>query len=243
MSLLACVSASACVGTETGNPSFEGQLGYDAYSSNVAAVALRQSGPEPSSHLVLVDTAWLVLGDVSFLPEGTCNAPTNELPVSATGIGEGDHAAGGHVVTSLVVDTGRYCGVSLPFERASATPISGPTPLAEHSVLIEGTLRDGSALTLASSLQTSVMLRSETSFEMSDDAGNVLIGFDLAVWLGALDLESASRNADGSIEIDDTHNPDLLAAFERALIEGTALFRDLDGSGTAIAAQRLARGE
>ena len=239
---LSFLAVSACAGTETGNPSFEGQLAYDAYSSNVAVVALRQSEPEPSAQSMIVDTSWLVLGDVVFLPEGTCERPPSDLPVSATGLGEGDHAAGGHVVTALVVDTGRYCGIELPFERASTTPIAGPLALAEQSVLIEGALEDGTAVTIASALQHTFVLRSETPFEMGEGAGNVLIGFDLAVWLGELDWSAAARNDDGSISIDGAHNVELLAAFERALVEGTALFRDLDGSGTAIPAQRLARG-
>ena len=88
--------------------------------------------------------------------------------------GEGDHAAGGHVVTALVVDTGRYCGIELPFERARTMPIAGPSALSEQSVLIEGALEDGTAITIASALQRTLVLRTEAPFEMGEGAGNVL---------------------------------------------------------------------
>ena len=42
--LLFVLVTFGCAGTETGNPSFTGELAYDAYSSDVARVALRSSG-------------------------------------------------------------------------------------------------------------------------------------------------------------------------------------------------------
>jgi hypothetical protein len=239
----ACIAVglAACAGTETGNPSFEGQLAYDAYSSNVTAVALRQSEPNPDGQAIVIDSAWLVLGDVSLLKDGACDGTPSDAPVNATGIGEGDHAAGGHVVTTLSADAGRYCGVALPFERAGSEPIAGPPELADRSVLIKGRLQDGSPLTLASGLDEVLVLRGD-AFELGEGARDLMVGFDLAVWLGALDFRAAERNADGSITVDDAHNAALLGAFEQALIEGTGLFRDPDRSAAARPNERLASG-
>jgi hypothetical protein len=238
---LSAYSLAACAGTETGNPSFEGRLAYDAYSSDPSVAALSVEDASEAAPL-RVDSTWLVLGDVHFLAEGACDA-AQDGAVHATGIGEGDHAESGHVSTALALPEGRYCGVRLPLERArSAVAANVPDALAEHSVLIEGTLADGTPLRLRSARQEPLVLRSEQPFRFSADAAAVVIGFDVATWLRDVDWSAAERADDGSIAIDVDHNRALFDVFDAALLEGTALFADPGESGAIDEAQRLASG-
>jgi hypothetical protein len=90
--VLACLATSngCSSGTETGNPSFQAEMAYTAYSSAPLVVGVRD--PKAS---VIVDSAWLDLGSVSLLGSGTCSdSDPNRLQVPALGIGE--HAAGNH---------------------------------------------------------------------------------------------------------------------------------------------------
>lgn len=239
---LACAmgcSALGCAGgTETGNPSFEGQLAYDAYSSNVTAVALSAVDAEPAEGATRVDSVWLVLGDISFGPE--CAAPA-EATVHATGIGEGDHAAQGRVVTALTIAEGRYCSVRVPLERAPESPMAGPSALGGHSILIQGVAPDGTPFRVRSAMQGALELAGDTPFELSEGAGAVLIGFDLAVWIDAIDWSGAEPSG-GEIHIDTASNAALLERFEAALARGTGLYRS-DATAPIDSSHPLAHGQ
>ena len=234
-----CGWALGCAGgTETGNPSFDGQLAYDAYSSDVTAVALSAVDDEPVAGATVIDSVWLVLGDISF---DTACAPAGDAPVHATGIGEGDHAAQGRVVTALAIAAGEYCSVRVPLERAPAEPMAGPAELGEHSILIQGATPDGTPFRVRSALQGGLELSGDGPFELSASAGTVLIGFDLAVWMQAIDWSEAEQNG-GVIEIDELSNAALLQRFEAALASGTGLYRS-DATGPIDSAHPLARGQ
>lgn len=227
-------------GTETGNPSFEGQLAYDAYSSDVSVALVRGEAPgDPPSGALLVDAVWLVLGDVTFAPEGACDRP-DPSAAHATGIGEGDHAAQGRVVTAVELPEGAYCGVRLALERAPAEPVAGPAELAERSILIQGALPDGRAFRVLSRMQGAIELASATPFAMDPSAGPVLLGFDVAVWLGAIDW-SAAEGDGAQVVVDEARNAALLGAFEAAIARGTGLYR-ADATAPITAAQPLAQG-
>jgi hypothetical protein len=238
-----CCALLGCAGgTETGNPSFEGQLAYDAYSSDVTTAALSAGSGDPPVGATVIDSVWLVLGDISFSPACT---PASDAPVHATGIGEGDHAAQGRVVTALALAEGEYCSVRVPLERAPEAPTAGPAELAGHSILIQGIAPDGAHFRVRSALQSALELTSATPFELNQSAGTVLIGFDLAVWIEAIDWSEAVRDGD-VIVIDEQSNVALLARFEAALASGTGLYRsdgDSPESAPIDSAHPLARGE
>jgi hypothetical protein len=236
--VLQALVAFGCAGTETGNPSFEGELAYDAYSSDVARVALRSSGASEQPGVTLVDAAWLVLGDVSF--SESCAGPSSDTEAHATGIGEGDHAAQGRVVTALALPEGDYCGASVPFARARDA-FAGPSELAGHSILIDGVAPNGESFRLRSAMQGDVRLAGPAPFAIDENHDTVLIGFDLAVWLDAIAWDEAVVEG-GLIEIDDAHNAALLAAFERAIGRGTGLYRS-DATAPIDSSSPLARGQ
>jgi len=225
--------AGGCTGTETGNPSFSGRLGYDAYSSAPGVVALSaalsgENEREPSSELSVAN-AWLVLGDVELLEGAECASQGAHVH----GLGAGDHAAGQAPSTEFELTAGRYCGVRLPLQvGGSDIPAEAPESLHAESVVLRGQLADGRAFELHSRLQEELVLRAtDGDFAIDGAHAAVVIGFDVASWLGGLSWQDADVASDGTVWVDADRNPDLLAQFEAALPDGVALFSDADADG------------
>lgn len=236
---LCVLGLAACVGTETGNPSFDGTLSYNAHSTNPQRVALLEGAPDE----IVVDTAWLVLGDVGFVPTDMCD-PDAQPQVHAPGLGVGDHAPADAPATPLSLAAGSYCGMHLPFVHAATAPSSAPPELVDHSILIEGTLADGRAFRITSAFEGDLFLAaSNVEFDMSAAQPRALVGFDVATWLGDLSWASATSDSDDIVRVDSINNDAILQAFEQSLARGTALYRDLDGSGQITSeSEKLADG-
>jgi hypothetical protein len=227
-------------GTETGNPSFQAELAYTAYSSAPSLVGVRDR-----TATVVVDSAWLDLDAVALLRAGTCGgSATDALLVPALGIG--DHAAGNHNLTRFELASGSFCAVELPFVRAPERAVSGevPTELAQHSIMLAGSLDNGTRFSLLSAATPVVRLVADAgTFEISTNRARTLITFDVATWLEDLDWSGATER-DGTVFVSATENASLLARFEAKLARGVALYLDRDGDGKLDAApERLAHGE
>lgn len=230
---------SCSSGTETGNPTFTGALSYTAFSSDPSQVGL-----PASASAAVVENAWLDLDTVSLFGAGSCRS-SQPAKTLVPALGVGDHAAGKHNVTLFQLTAGLYCGLDLPFVRAASGDLAdAPAALADHSILIEGTLADGSSFQILSSATPTVHLAADTeAFSLDAAAAGTLIAFDVAAWVANLDFASASRVGE-SITISAQQNPGLLAQFERNLAGGVALYRDEDGDGKLDATPvRLAHGE
>ena len=226
--LLAALPLNACSsGTETGNPSFQAELSYAAYSSQPLAIGVR----EVASRAV-VESAWLDLGAVRLFRAGTC-ANVEPEAQSLPALGVGDHASGDHNATRFELAASQYCALDLPFARVAAGAIRDgePASLEQHSLMIAGLLSDGTPFSILSSAVPTVHLIADAgSFEISPGRANTLIAFDVATWLADLDWQSAQRE-NGAVVLSADQNPALLAAFESNLARGIALYRDTDGDG------------
>lgn len=228
-------------GTETGNPSFQAEIAYTAYSSAPLRVGVRDANAE-----VDVESAWLDLDTVGLLRAGSCAASSlgDSLLVPALGIG--DHAAGNHNLVSFASDAGVFCALELPFVRAPERAVTGNVPpeLAQHSIMLAGSLSDGTPFSLLSAATPVVRLAADAgSFEISENMAKSLIAFDVAAWFAGLDWSAASQR-DGAIFISIDENAELLTQFEQNLASGVALYLDRDGDGKLDAApERLAHGE
>ncbi len=225
--LLLWSCSQGCAGTETGNPSFDGSLGYDAYSSSPARVALRTEPPEDEG-AVRVDSAWLVLGPVRFAKQGQCEADLS-FEYEVEGLGAGDHAGTQAPPSRFNLSTGRYCALRLPFEHTGTPPAGAPEALSGHSILITGARSDGVPFTIASAYGSELAIGGD--FELDDARGSVVIGFDVARWIGDLGWDAAMPDESGTIRIDATNHAALLHRFESHIASGVALFRDEDGDG------------
>jgi hypothetical protein len=223
------LAAVGCSGTETGNPSFDGTVGYDAYSSSPGVVALPASLTRRTSQIEL-DNAWLVLGDVELLPAGHC-ADHVDGESRVPGLGAGDHAASQAPATHSDLSSGVYCGARLPFASGTdSLPASAPSSVRDHAIVLDGTLSDGRKFELLSTTAISVAVQaSGEGFPLDRSHRGVLFGFDVAKWLGELDWTSAS--GEDEVTIDADHNADLLHAFESRIASGVSLFRDDNDDG------------
>ncbi|MET0389999.1 MAG: hypothetical protein ABW321_28760 [Polyangiales bacterium] len=217
---------AACAGTETGNPSFDGTIGYDAYSSTTS-VALADSALTNAA--VTVDTTWLVLGPLGFLPSQSCANP-DKVQTPVPGLGAGDHVGGQAPPTPYALESGLYCGARLPLIHSSDAPSDAPA-LVNHSLLVRGRLADGRTFELRSALREALSLDATEAFTLDAEQAGVLVGFDVGVWLDGLPWDQATAGSDGKIVADETQNTALLERFEARLPAGVALFRDRDRDG------------
>jgi hypothetical protein len=223
---LLAATLTACAGTETGNPSFAGELAYNTHASDPAVAALRTS--EGGAQ---VDSAWLVLGDARFVDAAHCER-RDEVEFNVQGLGAGDHATPAAAVSEFQLEVGDYCGLELPLIRAAAgeLPDDAPAQLEGHSIVIEGEGADGRPFRIESGAELPLFLAADDgSFLMDADGAQVLVGFDVSVWLSDVDLSSATASDDGVVVVSSDSNSGLLDAFEQNLPRGVALFRDPEG--------------
>lgn len=211
-------------GTETGNPLVKGNVSYAGFSSAPRDYAVRAP-----AGIATLDKAWLDLGEAAVSRSGDCGlAAGPDLTLPALGIG--DHAAGAHNFTAFETMAADYCSFELPFQVASKQG-AAPRGIEGHSLLLEGTLADGTPFSIASSADSRLELVSPgRAFRLDPSAPNVLVAFDFAAWLASLDFDAAERS-DSGVVIDESHNTELLQQFEQGLASGVSLYRDRDGDG------------
>jgi hypothetical protein len=163
-------------------------------------------------------------------------------------LGTADHAAGGATLSVFEIPEGGYCRAVVPFVPAAAPlPGGAPADLEGSSIVISGRLAaTGTPFRLVSRVERSVVVATvEDGFLLAPEQPGLFLGFDVATWLGTLDLASAELDGEGVAVIDDGSNQDLLSAFEDQLAAGIELYRDLDLDGSVDAPddELLARGQ
>ena len=227
LSVAALVLMAGCAATETGNPVAEQRLALTAVSSAPAVQLDAGDGAE-----IVVREAWVVLGDVRFIPGSDCDSGDDD---------EGRIDVPGPTVVELVaapepfvfdLEDRDYCRVRVPLERADEVPGAAPEALEDHAIVLLGSLADGTELEVRSRDKREAEVRSRTEpFRLGDAEASLLLAFDVGRWLDGLDLESAARDDDGRIVIDDDDNGELLDQLEENMREALELFRDLDDDG------------
>ncbi len=243
VSIASCLPAllglsGACTsGTETGNPSLtsEGLLSYTGYSSKPDEFGVLEGGS-----IATVTRAWLDLDTVTISPEGNCGIERGGA-FTTPGLGIGDHAAGKHNSTAYEAPQGLFCTVALPFLKVPASASGVPDELQGQSLLIEGNLADGTPFSIASrSAQVIELEAVGTGFELVK-LPDVLMAFDFAAWLGAIDFADAALS-DGRIIISDSSNVALLGQLEANLAAGVALYQDHNADGVVDSDAQLLAG-
>lgn len=208
----------ACAPTETGNPA-RATMALVAHSSDLERVALAEASA------VIVDEAWVGLGDVRFVLAEECDAP-------------GDTAVQleGPFVASLLdprvrtfdAATDDYCRVRVQMRRVD---VGGPPGLLEHALFVRGRLADGTPFELQSRVERELDVRADGPPFRLDSGRRFLLSFDVARWLGELDFTAALRDPDGTVRISDESNRDLSALFEERLRVSLELYDDRDADG------------
>lgn len=227
-----CAGSGGGSGTETGNPLVKGNVSYSGYSSEPDRYGVRKAGS-----VAKVDRAWLDLGPAALSRSGGCELGSGQ-DLALPALGLGDHAAGAHNFTTYEAEAAEYCSFSLPFELADEIG-TAPDTVSGHSLLLEGTLADGTPFSIASDEAPQIVLEAPTrAFSLDESQPDVLVAFDFGAWLANVDFDSAERTASG-IVIDESNNTELLQQLQLNLAAGIALYRDRDGDGALDARPEL----
>jgi hypothetical protein len=223
-------------GSETGNP----------VATNMG-LGLRSGDPEQvgigsGSAGVVLEAAWLAIGEVTLLGEGEC-ANLGEIDVFGRTAIAADLVRGDARFT-LDVAARSYCGLALPLNlNNSDLPQGAPAALADHSIVLSGHRADGVRFELLHSEQDTIELAADAGeFAIEADGSGLLLSFDVAVWMEGLDFDAAEIGDDGVIHIDVSANRALLDAYEANLECSLELFADADDDGALGSGDpRLAR--
>jgi hypothetical protein len=216
------LALAGCFGTETGNPSFQGLVAVDPHSSDPAHVSIRVTSD------LVVDEVWLSIGPIGLLPAATCARADGAF---AAPLGSADHAEPAPAFAPIELRAGRYCELVAPFVAETAPPAGAPPELAGRAIVVLAHLRDGTRIRVVSARIGDVRVPGVAgAFDVDMAQSDFLLGMDVARWLGPLDLSGATREMDGSILLDDTHNVALRDQFDANVPGGLELYRD-DGDG------------
>ena len=217
---LILLGAAACTGgTETGNP-VTAELRMHGHSSMPQAYAVGTAAGG-----AVVTGMWMRVPGLAMV-DGDCATAV----ASADGMSAQDYTTA--ALVELAVDDAPMCAVSIALDPQAPAPTNAPPELAGATVLVTGTLVDGTPFVIRSARAGTLTVGEVAGhFRVTADAPGLLLGFDVATWLRDLDLASATPGGDGVIRVDAQNDPLRLAAFEAALARGAELFRDLNQNG------------
>lgn len=210
-----------CLGTETGNPPLDGTMSVNAHSSDSATVALR--APEGGA---VVEELWVSFGDLEIRP---CDGDALVVPE----VGTGDHAGEAALSRAFLGDGRTLCEVLVGLVRWDGAAGDAPEAIRNRTVLVRGLDAASRPFELALATDASVRIDVEVPTALDADRAGLLVGLDVARWIGELDLASGELDVDGVLRIDETRNPTLRDAFVARFAEGFELYRDDDANGVA----------
>ena len=212
--------------TETGNPQVTARISVTARTTDANAVSF-----EDDSGDLVVDTAWLVFGDIRFVRDDQCDEPA-EAEVTVDGpfvVDLVDKAAG---IDAFKMGVGDYCRVRIPMDRGAQLPPEAPDALDDAAVAIDARRFDGTNVFITSRTTEDIELKSDGQPVLIDQNNrHLVLGIDLATWFENMDLDDAEAEPNGDILIDDDHNDDLLDLFEDNIEDAMDLFEDSDEDG------------
>jgi hypothetical protein len=224
VAIVVLLLASACAGTETGNP-----------------IALEITIHDDTPDGPVIDGAWLAVDQVGFRRDAACT-PDTPATVTVDGPFLLDLGAGTTPAELAGVDLapGGYCSVELIWAQAPAAPPDpAPAELGGVTVLLTGDRGDGTPFVLRSARTDLLQLDAvelQTTIPVTDRG--LFVDFDADQMLQSLDLDTAVIDADGTIRIEVGANDDLLALFARDLHGSATLYDDDDGDGVLDPAER-----
>jgi hypothetical protein len=207
---------TGCEGTETGNPRPPPgiELRFSAYSNDFNRVAVGRHGDGLS-----LDRVFVALERFQLLP---CSASGKSLDLS---VGELQLTERPPPLLLAESEETDFCAASFrlaPGVGDQAAELSG------RSAFVEGVRADGVPFQLASELDLTVDLASDTAAPFG--SRRLLLAFNFATWLNGVGVETASIE-NGTVSIDSLHQPDLLGAFNARAGLAAALYDDTDGNG------------
>jgi hypothetical protein len=214
-----------CDVTETGNPAVPTRMGLTAFGSDPTVAAVR----DPAAGGVVVEQAFVVFGDMRFVPTERCDDDTR---IDVAGPLHVDVAADEVFVATFDVPETTFCRVRIRLERGEAPIAVGPPELVDHSVVIRGRTPAGTEFLLASQETEELELRNDADgpFPIDEARSAMLLAFDVSVWFAGVDLDTGVPSG-GRIVVDENMNGALLDLFDANLEAALSLFSDTDEDG------------
>ncbi len=218
LALLASITWAGCFGTETGNPPFAPELAGDHGAP---------MGVVPQLGLT---EGWLSVASVGLDPcDGEAVIVRTEPAALAL-------AGAQSLEAEPVLDEGEYCALS--FDRV-VSEAGSPEALRGSTLALDAAAPDGTIVRVRSARTGSLRLAGDP-FELSAERGALLVFVDESLLFNGVSLDEATREADGSITIDESSNAALLDRIEEQLPGALFLYRDEDGDGSLSVAERRA---
>jgi hypothetical protein len=178
---------AGCNVTETGNPAVPTRMGLTAFGSDPAVAAVRDA----TGGGVVVDEAWVVFGDMRFVPFERC---AEETRIDLAGPLPVDVAAAEVFVATFDLPETTFCRVRIRLERGQDPIAVGPPELSDHSVVVRGRTVAGTEFLLTSQETPELELREDADgpFPVDEARSEVLLAFDVSVWFAGVDLDSGT---------------------------------------------------
>jgi hypothetical protein len=216
--------ATACTGTETGNPSLRGQMGFAGKSSMALQVGLPGDGAP-----VEVVALHAYVASVNFVSADDCETGAEGV-VELVGVGPVDLLLPEDNVRELDVRQDAYCAADLVL---SAAPIEGvPADLAGRSLVLRGRRADGTPFVWSTAAGISVNLPVlDALFLIDAEHADHVLTLDVARMLSPMALDSAVVGGDGVAHLDAPENAMIGAMLNNSVGPATTLHRDPDGDG------------
>lgn len=123
----------------------------------------------------------------------------------------------------------------LEFQIKPNRVVASTDPLFNHSVYVAGSVTmNGTAVpfTYALRLSEEFKIRGPKGAAVQPDVANALVvSFNPSTWFAGIDFSAATRNASGTIVIDENNNTSLLDSIKEKIKDSTEFGKDEDGDG------------
>jgi hypothetical protein len=225
LSIAGCSSNGPKGGTDVGNGATV-SINLQAYEDADAgprSLALADGGR--------IDELWMVVDRIRLRPGDTCSGGDTAIDIRGPLVADlvGDGLIGGPA--SFPIVPGPFCRFHLGFQKLDpqAVPTGAPADLANLSILVKGARSDGVLFSVEADFGEEFDVDAKSgSFALPAGPSPLLVAFDLASWMTALDLESLSGSP---IVVSPDVNKDRLDALDTAVQTSEHLFHDENGDG------------
>jgi len=229
---------AGCVGgSETGNP-FDEVVAKDVALEVRASTSAYAIGGGAAD--TVITEAWVSFGgrDGTFVfpAAGECGADFLDgaypagwwSPLAVVDLASDDARV------AIDVPLGPRCGVAVPLMKetpAAELPDGAPDALRTHSVVVRGERADGTPFVVLHDEDDELELVAvDGTFEVRQTLP-LLLSFEIERWMGGIDLDAATPDADGVITIARGSNDADLVRFERQAECALDFYADEDGDG------------
>lgn len=206
------VLASACVGTETGNPITSEGTTSDSTTASLVA----------TDGVPVVEEVWISVAGLRAILGPTCDHV-------GTRQGEGPV---GDLLTGLELEApveSNSCGVHIVTAPAAALP-AAPDGFEGSTGMVIGRRSDGTRFELRTTSEVGINVQGAPGVDLEGEF--FVLSFDVARWIAAVDL-SVSPDPDGVVRIS---NP----VFDGVWVHAAELYVDANADGNLDAGERAA---